>query len=239
MKPDFLIIPYQLFESKELTPLDRNIYGVIYWFEHLKDGKCFASNKTIGGILNAEAESVSNSISRLHKLGFVSVIIDKKTNQRKRLETNIAYSKIKIDPPLDNEPPPLDNEHNNKNKDNKEEEYIVPKIQFDYETKQWIGITDKDKQDFQSINPDCKVEIELEAMKQWLLDDQRHAKKHYRRFISGWLKRAKQKTEFNGWNKNKEVVKEQVYKCITCGKKFKAESISYFCENCKPKKSND
>ena len=39
LEPDFLMIPFQLIKDKELEQVDRLLYGVIYWFEHLRDGR--------------------------------------------------------------------------------------------------------------------------------------------------------------------------------------------------------
>lgn len=84
MKPDFLIIPYQLVVDSKLTPLDRTIYSVIYWIERLKEGRCSASNEYIGEIANATAGSVANSLSKLHELGYLEIVY-KDSSKRFRL----------------------------------------------------------------------------------------------------------------------------------------------------------
>lgn len=71
MKPDFLIKPFQVYSSKELRPIDGDVYSVIYWFEHLKDGKCIASNATIGKVLAIHPKTVGFAINRLEKAGFI------------------------------------------------------------------------------------------------------------------------------------------------------------------------
>jgi hypothetical protein len=71
-------------------------------------------------------------------------------------------------------------------------------IMFNYETKQWKNITDEDIKDWSVINPHCDIEAELEHMRQWLLDDKKRAKKHYRKFIAGWIKRTGKKGFNNG-----------------------------------------
>jgi predicted phage replisome organizer len=65
-----------------------------------------------------------------------------------------------------------------------------PKITFNYNTQQWENITEKDISDWEIINPNCDIKIELETMRQWLMDDRTREKKHYRKFIVGWIKRA-------------------------------------------------
>jgi len=76
-RPDFILSPYVLFEDKTLKPLDRIIYGIIYWYEHLKDGICTASNQTIAEIAHVKIGSAKNSISRLAKQGHIKVYLDK------------------------------------------------------------------------------------------------------------------------------------------------------------------
>jgi DNA-binding Lrp family transcriptional regulator len=71
LRPDFLITPYQLYNDPDMQPLDRDVYGVIYWFEHLRDGECRASNETIGEVVHAKPRSVQNSLNRLEKAGYI------------------------------------------------------------------------------------------------------------------------------------------------------------------------
>ena len=56
--PDFLIIPYQLVENEFLTPADLKVYGAIYWYQHLKDGKCTAGNPAIARIARIKANAM-------------------------------------------------------------------------------------------------------------------------------------------------------------------------------------
>jgi len=65
------------------------------------------------------------------------------------------------------------------------------KIKFNYKTKNWENITEGDIKDWSIINPNCNVTIELEIMRQWLIDHSDHPKKLFRKFIVGWVKRAK------------------------------------------------
>lgn len=69
MTPDFLIIPFSVISDTRLCPLDRNVYGVIYWFHAMKDGVCKASNARIAKILNANIKSISDSLLRLEQAG--------------------------------------------------------------------------------------------------------------------------------------------------------------------------
>lgn len=94
MRPDFLMCPYVLYEDKNLKSLDRSIYGVIYWFDAMKDGICFASNKTIAEIAKTTAGSVANSISRLKKGGYIKVEMDK-DNHRVSIKVLVRMGKMK------------------------------------------------------------------------------------------------------------------------------------------------
>jgi len=72
------------------------------------------------------------------------------------------------------------------------------KINFNYETKNWENITEEDIKDWETVNISCNIISELELMRQWLLDDKKRAKKHYRKFISGWINRVNKKGVTNG-----------------------------------------
>ena len=83
-------------------------------------------------------------------------------------------------------------------------------IMFNYETKQWEGIAQEDIKDWSVIKPDCNIKVELECMRQWLLDDKKRAKKHYRKFIAGWIKRTDKKEFINGTNQQQNKNGSQI-----------------------------
>ena len=95
--PDFIQIPHQVVMNKNLQPLDRLLYGVIYWYEKLKDGKCTASNKTMGVIVGVENNiSIANSLTRLENEGCIKRYYrDPKKKMRDRIECLIVYEKRK------------------------------------------------------------------------------------------------------------------------------------------------
>ncbi len=79
-RPRHLIVPMSLFYNTKLQPLDREVYGVIYWYSKMDKEKCFASNEMIAksmsfGERTVHPNSVSNSISRLEKAGCVQVLL--------------------------------------------------------------------------------------------------------------------------------------------------------------------
>ena len=94
--PDFIVIPHQLILDKELEPLDRNLYGVIYWYENLKDGVCMASNGDLARMLNvSNTGSIMNSLTKLEKRGYIlRVYRDKERKKRAEIRTLISFSRV-------------------------------------------------------------------------------------------------------------------------------------------------
>lgn len=93
--PDFIQIPYQLLVDDALQPIDKFLYGVIYWFEHLKNEKCTASNVTLAGLIGADPGSVQNSLNRLEERGYIERFY-KDESRRVRLEIRglVAFKKV-------------------------------------------------------------------------------------------------------------------------------------------------
>ena len=95
-RPDFLITPYQLFEIDGLEKLDRDVYAVVYWYEHLKDGECRAGNESIARICRAETRSVQNSLNRLEATGCIErEYKDATKRNRLRITTKISYKHVR------------------------------------------------------------------------------------------------------------------------------------------------
>ena len=120
--PDFLIKPWQLIVDEDITPYGADVFGVIYWYERMKDGYCHASNASIAKILHkGNAKSVSNCIAVLIEKGYVVAEYDPSTNERVSMVTLIG---MYATPPSTNGAPPLNNgaplhqpmEHNKNNK---------------------------------------------------------------------------------------------------------------------------
>lgn len=84
--PDFLNIPSIVAFDNDLQPLDKLVYGVVFWLERLKDGKCYASNATIAKVVSSSASGVRHALSRLNAKGYISCVYDNK-NQRKEIKT--------------------------------------------------------------------------------------------------------------------------------------------------------
>lgn len=92
LKPDFLIIPHQLVFDNNLAPLDLKVFGVIYWFEKMKDGECWASNNTISKLVNSSAGGVQNSLARLERAGYIKRQI--KPNNQHILQVLVSFTKV-------------------------------------------------------------------------------------------------------------------------------------------------
>jgi len=71
----------------------------------------------------------------------------------------------------------------------KEEEGIKG-IVFSFESREWVGISDRDKGDWAKAYLACDVGQELNKMAQWLLANPEKRKVNYRRFIVNWLNKA-------------------------------------------------
>ncbi len=86
-KPNFLHMPREVAFDKAIQPLDKIIYSVIFWFEQLKDGRCFASNKTIAELCSSSSGAVANSLVRLRDAGHILCVYDNDGN-RKEIKTS-------------------------------------------------------------------------------------------------------------------------------------------------------
>ena len=92
IQPDFLIIPGPVAFSKKIQPADKTIYGVIYWLDSLKDGRCTASNEYIAKVCGMTSKSVGNSLTSLEKAGFIKRLFkDEKKKNRSQILPIVKY----------------------------------------------------------------------------------------------------------------------------------------------------
>lgn len=96
--PDFIPVFKETRLDENLTPLDRLVHGAIYWYEQLKDGRCFASNESIAHVVGATEKSVANSIQRLTKFGYLKCEF---FDESKRNRSQIRFIRKQVDT-LDN-----------------------------------------------------------------------------------------------------------------------------------------
>lgn len=92
--PDFIVIPYQLLTDRELETMDKHLYGMIYWFENMKDGECRASNQTLASLLYTTTRVVQNSLNTLEKRGYIErEYKDAAKRNRTRIHGTVSYKK--------------------------------------------------------------------------------------------------------------------------------------------------
>jgi len=93
--PDFIIIPHQLILNKNLQPIDRILYGVIYWLVHLRGEKCTASNSTLKELCGANNKlTIANSLNRLEKNGYIlRKFFDEDKKQRDEIIPLVTFNK--------------------------------------------------------------------------------------------------------------------------------------------------
>lgn len=96
MRPDFLIIPGPVAFSEELQPLDKNVYGVIYWLHGLKNGECTASNAYLAKICGATARSVQKALERLERSEFIAR--EYKDSERKKRDVIVPLVEYRVRP---------------------------------------------------------------------------------------------------------------------------------------------
>lgn len=96
-KPDFVQIPYQLIDDRTLDSMDRLLYGLVYWYEHMKDGECWASNQTLAALLYTTTRVVQNSLTRLENKGYIErEYKDKAKRNRTKIRALIAYKRVSL-----------------------------------------------------------------------------------------------------------------------------------------------
>lgn len=92
LKPDYIMVPFPVYSDPKLEGLDRIVYGIVYWFEHMKDGRCIASNATIAAVAATNLRSVSNSLQRLEEGGYIErVFKDDAKRNRSEIITKISF----------------------------------------------------------------------------------------------------------------------------------------------------
>lgn len=94
MLPDFLIIPKIVHRNKNLTPSDWIVYAAIYYFEHLRDGRCTASNESLARIAEISERAVMISLEKLEREGYiVRSYKGEKNSRRESIHSTIRFSR--------------------------------------------------------------------------------------------------------------------------------------------------
>ena len=71
LTPDFIQIPYQLIKDKTLAPLDRLVYGAVYFYSKMRGERCFATNAAIASLLASTSKTVSRSLQKLEDRRYI------------------------------------------------------------------------------------------------------------------------------------------------------------------------
>lgn len=99
-QPDFIQIPTQVLTDPMLQPLDKVLYGYVYWMHKLKDGTCTANNQTLAELCNSASRSISRSLEQLEAAGYIKRVYDDETSKhRTRIECLVSYGKPTPVPP--------------------------------------------------------------------------------------------------------------------------------------------
>lgn len=94
-KPDFLIVPYELVENPDITPLAEKVFALIYWYAKMQLKKCIASNEEIAQYAFAKPNSVAKALNLLERHKYIiRVYEDEERFIRKEIICNFGMSRI-------------------------------------------------------------------------------------------------------------------------------------------------
>lgn len=95
MKPNYFLIPEIVVANKEINALDKFVYGAVYWYSQMADGKCIASNEAIAKIVYSTGATVQQCLTRLEKYGFIQrVYSDESRQKRAEIVPLVAYPQL-------------------------------------------------------------------------------------------------------------------------------------------------
>lgn len=180
--PDFLIIPHQVYTNNKLQPLDWGVYGVCYWFEKLKDGKCTAGNGTIAEVLNlgrsntqqVSAGSVANSLIRLEEQNCIRrIFADKNRRRRKEIQTLVAYVSPNNETVSSNDERQVSSNDEQNKKTKKEKKKTILQSELKKVLTVWNGqsitqhkkVTDKMQSAFNGLRDDLEYDQVVDGVK--------------------------------------------------------------------------
>jgi hypothetical protein len=98
LRPDYYHIPALVAES--VSPHESFVWAIIYWFEKMKDGRCYASNERIAEALpyQSSPQSVTNALMKLESMGFIKrEYKDEKKTIRKEIKITVSLQKIDLE----------------------------------------------------------------------------------------------------------------------------------------------
>jgi len=153
-KPDFLVIPIQILENKNLNHSHGYLYGYIYWMEKLKEGACFASNKTLSELMSIGERAIKMYLDDLEREGYIiRIFTDKNKRNRKEIKCTLSFERGNHQFPQGEPPVPSAREmpvpqNNKREKENKNNIYSNASV-ADTEVSEIIN-------SFKDVNPSYK-----------------------------------------------------------------------------------
>lgn len=95
-QPDFLLIPKVVRDHPRLQPADWLVYAVIYWYEHMAEGRCTASNESIGLIAGVADRTVRSALDKLEQAGFIErKFSDKERTNRVEIRGMVRFAVVR------------------------------------------------------------------------------------------------------------------------------------------------
>lgn len=76
-----------VYDQTELSPTDKIVYAIVYWFEHMREGICKASNNTIATIARVDDRTVRAALDHLEQVDFIKRYYK---DPEKRIRTRIT-----------------------------------------------------------------------------------------------------------------------------------------------------
>lgn len=99
-RPEFLLIPMVVYDDRSLSPTDKIIYAVVYWFEHMRYGKCIASNSAIADIAKVDDRTVRVGLEHLEAAGFLKRHFkDQQRKIRSKITCIVRFDKLAKEEP--------------------------------------------------------------------------------------------------------------------------------------------
>ena len=92
-----------VYDHPSLSPTDKVIYAVVYWYEHMRDGICKAGNPSIAKVAKVDDRTVRVGLERLEAAGFIKREYKNETRkQRLQIKCLVRFGLTQ-----DTEPPTL------------------------------------------------------------------------------------------------------------------------------------
>ena len=212
-----IFTPAEILEAKKALKLSYFEMFLLSWIDAYyskKYGGCFASNKHLSEKMDTEENTIAKGLTRLRKLKLVEdvsfdgrrrvirALIGRTVDQAQSIQGSIGQPS---NPPLDNRPsqvPPLPysdikeyKQAINTVQNTSQSSEQPPEIVFSIQHQEFLGITDKDKENWGKAYPSTDIEQQLQKAEEWCKSEPTKAKlkKKWRKFITNWLSKADEK----------------------------------------------